>query len=262
MKTSEEMVMLRSVKDLFGYTIDGRDEYTIGKVKDFLFDESQWAIRYLVADTGSWMSSHKVLISPGHLLLPEVGVFPSSIPVNLTKAQVEECPPLAQDAPVSRRYEMAYARYHGQYPYWAGPEIWGTTAFPMASMPEPSGEEMLRYERELKDIESCHLRSAKEVIGYHIEGIDSGVGHVDDLIMDACSWTIQWMVIDTRNWLPGRKVLIAPEWIQAFEWEMRKARVKLTKEQIKNSPPFDPHAPINKGYGDQLYDYYGAITND
>lgn len=252
-------LILRSLHELFGYAIDGRDAYALGKAKDFLFDERTWTIRYLVADTGSWLSSHKVLISPQHLMLPEVGVFPSVLPVNLTKDEVEACPLLSEDAPVSRRYELAYARYHGQYPYWAGPDLWGPAAFPIAPPPQPTAEELERHERELEQIEDCHLRSAKEVMGYHIGAVDGSVGHVEDLIMDAQTWTIHWMIVDTRNWLPGRKVLIAPRWVRSFDWEVRKARVDLTVQQIKESPPFDPHEPINRGYGEQLYDYYGMV---
>ena len=55
--------MLRNVKDLRGYAIRGTDG-VIGKVDDFYFDDEDWFIRYLVVNTGSWLSGRKVLISP------------------------------------------------------------------------------------------------------------------------------------------------------------------------------------------------------
>src|SRR5687767_2340606 len=56
-------MMLRNIKDLRGYVIRAIDG-TIGKVDDFYFDDEDWGIRYLVVDTGSWLSGRKVLISP------------------------------------------------------------------------------------------------------------------------------------------------------------------------------------------------------
>jgi hypothetical protein len=46
--------MLRSIKRLFGDKLGGHDR-EIGHVKDFYFDDKHWAVRYVVADTGSWI---------------------------------------------------------------------------------------------------------------------------------------------------------------------------------------------------------------
>jgi hypothetical protein len=55
--------MLRSLNNLGGYAIVAIDG-PIGHVKDFYFDDEAWVIRYLSVDTGSWLSSRNVLISP------------------------------------------------------------------------------------------------------------------------------------------------------------------------------------------------------
>jgi stress response protein YsnF len=31
----------------------------------------------------------------------------------------------------------------------------------------------------------------------------------------------------------------------------------MTRDQIKNSPEFDPAAPVNRAYEERLFDYYG-----
>ena len=109
--------MLRSVKKLFEDKL-GASDGEIGHVKDFYFDDQNWAVRYLVADTGSWMPGRLVLISPhafgnlyqgGKVLL-----------VNLTRQQIENSPSIESHKPVSRQYEEEYHRYYGWPFYWRG----------------------------------------------------------------------------------------------------------------------------------------------
>jgi len=93
--------MLNKIKILKGYKLDSLDG-EIGKVKEFYFDYKYWTIRYLVADTGNWLSDRLVLISPNALLA--VNREEQNIAVNLTKKQIEDSPPLESDKPVSRQY--------------------------------------------------------------------------------------------------------------------------------------------------------------
>jgi hypothetical protein len=92
--------MLRTMNDLQDYAIRATDG-TIGQVKDFYFDDETWVIRYLVVDTGSWLSSRKVLISPIAISLPNWAE--KLLLVSITKDQVKNChrhcktaPPLAR----------------------------------------------------------------------------------------------------------------------------------------------------------------------
>ncbi len=101
------------------------------------------------------------------------------------------------------------------------------------------------------------LRSADEVMGYHIEALDDAIGHVEDFIVDDESWKLRYIVVDTRNWLPGRKVLVAPDWIDSIRWVDQMVAVSLSREEISESPEFDPTVPINREYETRLYDYYG-----
>jgi hypothetical protein len=102
-----------------------------------------------------------------------------------------------------------------------------------------------------------HLQSARDVMGYRIAATDGEIGHVDDFIVDDETWALRYMVVDTRNWLPGRKVLVATEWIREVRWTDASAVVDLTREAVRSSPEFDPAAPINREVEVQLYDYYG-----
>jgi len=102
--------MLSKAKTLTGYKLHSLDG-EIGKVKEFYFDDHHWTIRYLVADTGNWLTGRQVLISPYALVA--VSQEEQHIVINLTKKQIEDSPSLNSDRPVSRRFEEAYYGYYG-----------------------------------------------------------------------------------------------------------------------------------------------------
>lgn len=245
--------MLRSINELFNYHLEATDG-EIGRVKDFLFDDQFWTVRYMMADTNRWLPGRKVLISP--VSLGEPLWRSKAFPVRLSKDQIREAPGVETDAPVKRQYEKQLARYYGHTPYWTGPQVWGFFDTPIQAGVQAN---MVKEQLDsLKDEDDDnHLRSAREIIGYHIEATDGRVGHVEDFILDDEMWTLRYLVVDTRNWLPGRKVLITPMWVPLVEWFNRKVMVDLNSEEIKNSPPYDPNAPINREYEARLYDFYG-----
>lgn len=243
--------MLRSVNELLGYRLDAADD-VVGTVSNFLFDEDNWTIRWMVVDTGTWLPGRKVLISPIMLGTPDWNA--KLFPVNMTKEEVENAPGLGFDEPVSRQYERKYFDQYGWPYYWAGAGVWGTAPTPMAMI---SREDKSDTVPESPEVGDHVLRSVQEVLGYRIQATDDGVGHVEDFVVDDESWTIRYMVVDTRNWLPGRKVLVAPDWIEDMHWTDAKVSVRLTRAAIKESPRYDPATPINRGYEQRLYDYYG-----
>ena len=243
--------MLRSVKEIMNYVISAKDG-EIGRCKDFLFDDETWTIRYMVADTGKWLPGRKVLISPISLGNPEW--LRRRLSVELSKEQIESSPPLDEHAPVSRASEKKYFNYYYWPYYWTGGDTWGAVAYPP---PMPVQQPFLPEDTEDTDPEETHLRSVKEVTGYHIQAKDGEVGHVVDYIVDDETWTIRYMVVDTRNWLPGRKVLVAPPWIKTIDWGKRAVQVELTTKAVKESPEYDPSQPVNREYEIRLYDFYG-----
>jgi hypothetical protein len=252
--------MLRSIKDLTTYPIEALDG-TIGKAKDALFDDRFWTLRYLVTDTGKWLPGRKVLLSPQHLGKPEIGYSPHRFPVDLTKKQIEDSPKLEEDAPVSRQFETEFAKYYKYDLYWVSPGLSVNLGIPDGAASATSGkspEEQIRHAHKVQEIQSSHLRSAKEVMGYNINALDEEFGHVEDFIMEDDTWVLKYLVVDSRNWLPGKKFLIDLDWIRNIDWSERLASTRLTREQIESAPEFDPHEPINQDYLKNLYDYYGV----
>jgi hypothetical protein len=208
----------------------------------------------MVADTGRWLPGRKVLVSPVSLLPPDWQT--SRLKVDLTREQIENAPSLDKDAPVSRQYEQQWLdAYH--YPhYWDYSLAWGYGIKPLdllhANTPPP------RPNPETKAQDSDHiLRSTEELRNYRVQARDDEVGHVEDFIFDDETWAIRYLVIDTRNWLPGGKVLLAPGWFDSISWVQQEITTTLRSDAVKSSPKFDPAEPINRNYEKKLYDYYG-----
>ncbi|MGD2073888.1 MAG: PRC-barrel domain-containing protein [Gammaproteobacteria bacterium] len=242
--------MLRSVREIIGYRLLASDG-EIGTCTDFLFDDRDWVVRYMVADTRKWLPGRKVLISPASLGEPDWNS--RLFPVSLSRGQIRESPALDEHAPVSRQYERTYHEFLGYGLYWEGTGLWG-------AYPDPSGiVHPVPGASELPEPESGqgHLRSVNELHGYQVHSSDDEFGMVEDFVVDDHSWAIEWLVVDTRRWLPGRKVLVSPEWTESVDWVERRVDFAVTSEQIKNSPDYDPGAPINREYEANLYDFYG-----
>jgi len=243
--------MLRSANEVRGYVLQAADG-EIGRCRDFLFDEKQWTIRYMVADTGKWLPGRKVLISP--IALGEPDWTARGLPVQLSRAEIEEAPGLDADAPVSRQFELKYHAHYRWPPYWVGAGLWGAGEFPGPLYVQGLQGGTAPFDDEEAD---PFLRSVDELVGYRIQAADGPIGHVEDFILDDRNWTIRYLVVDTRNWLPGRKVLVAHRWVQSVAWNDRTVSAALSREEIRNSPEYDPSAPVNRQYEERLYDFYG-----
>jgi uncharacterized protein YrrD len=101
------------------------------------------------------------------------------------------------------------------------------------------------------------LRSTKKMAGYSIAASDGAIGHLDDFIIDDETWTIRYLVVDTRNWWPGKKVMLSPRWIKRLDWKKHKVEVGLSRAQIEDSPEYDDSSVIDRDYEERLYKHYG-----
>lgn len=244
--------MLRSTNGIKGYALKATDG-NIGKAKDFLFDDERWIVRYLVADTASWLIGRKVLISP--ISLGHANDRNKSIGVRLSKDQIKESPPLDSDKPVSRQYEEDYFRFFGWPVYWQGDYTWGQSSYPEDLYKDP--EKAVADEMINENENDSHLRSMNEVHNYHIKATDGEIGHVDDFVIDDDEWVVRYLIVDTRNFLPGRKVIISPQWTTGIDYSESIVSADMTKEEIKKSPEFKQEKPIDRDYEALIHDYYG-----
>jgi hypothetical protein len=105
-----------------------------------------------------------------------------------------------------------------------------------------------------------HLHSARNVIGYYVQAADDDVGHVEDFLVDDRTWAIRYIVADTRNWLPGRKVLLSPRWIKTVSWGDSRVYVDLLRAQVETAPQYDPDRPLGRDLESRLYEHYQRPT--
>lgn len=241
--------MQRSLRQIIGYSL-GANDGALGKVSDFLFDEARWTIRYIVADTGTWLPGRRVLLSPKDVRSADW--LKAVIYVNRTTDEIKNSPSLDADGPVSRQKETELSRYYGWPLYWM-PAVSGLEAGEVLRAPIGSTDDSMPAPA----TGDPNLRSVKEVTGYYVVARDGQMGHLEDFIADDESWAIRYVIIDTVNWWPGRKVVLSPEWITAIRWDTRRVHFDLDKEAIKGAPEYNAAQPINREYEEVLYDYYG-----
>lgn len=239
--------MLYKASSLTGYKLNGLDG-DIGKVKEFYFDDLYWMVRYLVADTGNWLTGRQVLVSPASLVA--VNQEEQSITIDLTKKQIEDSPSLETDKPVSRQFEEMHFGYYGLAAYWNDPNRLGL---------DPGKEQVHDntgvpiQERETWD---PNLRSMGDVAGFAIQALDGEIGHVEDFVIDDKTWALRYLVIDTRNWWPGKKVLVSPQWIKNVFWTDSIIFVNLLRDSIQNAPEYSEASPITRAFEAELHRHY------
>lgn len=243
--------MFQRLRQFIGMRIEASDG-EIGKITDIYFDDRSWAVRYLVIEAGSWFAERKVLISP--ISVSRIDWDTRTIAIDLTRRRVEASPPIDTDKPVSRQHEADFSNYYGFPYYWSGPSLWGATSNPAPITPIPPtrnapglfGESPL----DLK------LRSCAEVTGYGLRATDSTIGHLEDFMLDAQTWAIRYLVVDTRHWLPGKHVVIPPQWIKNVDWAQRVVDLDVSSALVKASPEFDPSSELSRAHETNLYRHY------
>jgi hypothetical protein len=247
---------LVQIGTLEGYRVEGSDG-VIGQVHDVRFDDHTWTVRYLVVDTGGWLSGRKLLVSPHSVR--GVDRPRHVIVAAVTREHVRSSPDIDTERPVSRRAEIGLLKYYGFPYYWTGRHRWGQRLYPkplavggaVDSEHEPRGD----------DLEATHLRSVREVRHYTIHATDGETGHVEDFLLDVRTWAIGYMIVDTRRWWPGLRVLLPPEWIDYVSWIERTVHVNLPRETIRGAPAWDPLRPVDRPYEASLHAYYGRLKH-
>ncbi|MBC8000964.1 MAG: PRC-barrel domain containing protein [Opitutaceae bacterium] len=226
--------MLRSIKQFYGSKL-GASDGEIGHVKDFYFDDQNWAIRYLVADTGSWLTGRQVLLTPHSL--GRLDGSGKTLRVNLTRKQIEDSPSIESHKPLSRQYEEEYYRYYGWPYYWQGDGLWGLSGFPILDLPaEPLAVASAEDRGALPERADAHLRSAQAVNGYHLKAIDGEIGHISDFMIDDESWAIRQLVIKTGHRLSGVEVEVPTGNVDRISYDQSSVFANLTGDAIKQSP--------------------------
>lgn len=221
--------MIHNTKELCGHKLSATDG-DIGRVKDFYFDDQSWAVRYVVADTGTWLSGREVLLAPR--CFGPLNPTEQQFSVKLTRKQIEDSPAIDTHLPVSRQIELEYYRHYG----WNG--YWETEAFRgMANVAPPLPPEAAesRPHHGHNQREDLHLRSVNALTGYAIEAKDGTLGKVNDFLVDTQSWLVRQIAVETGHWYSGKEILILPSEVTRISFDESKVFVNLTKADLEHT---------------------------
>jgi hypothetical protein len=241
--------MLRTLKYIYGFKIQTQNG-DIGRLSDLFFDQRIWTVRYLVVDTSTWLKDRLVLISPNSISKADWEA--ETIHLDLTTRQVENSPSITDDLPVSRQAELSLMKYYGWPDYWQ----------PMGvSIPESAILFSKKFALKKWDAKSKansennpYLRSSREVIGYRIFTTRGSSGRVCDYVIEDENWIIRYFVIKKNIW--GRKMLMAPSWIEKVNWAKERLEISIAPHLIKRAPVFKYNRNVSREQEIQLFDYF------
>lgn len=253
--------MLRSIIDLEDYRLQTAAG-NIGRLKDFTFDDKAWVIRYLVVDIGAWPKKHLVLISPIALGAPNW--LAKTIPVLLSKSQIQNSPPFDPQKPITKQHEIEHLSYYNYPYYWGGPSLWGKDIYPNRFSTGSGGFNAPPFELrvpEPPDMEDethaeHELHGGFDTMGIRVTSGDVDIGLVKDLLIDEDSWAIRYMVVNTGDWWPNQQVLIAPQWIGALNWVSKTISIQMSQAEVKTAPHCDPSVTIDRDLELALHAHY------
>ena len=249
--------MIISSKQLTHFSIHALDD-KVGGIRDILFDDETFTVRYLVADTNTWLPlSRKVVISP--ISVKQLDEDSESVHINMTVDTLKNSPSIDEHKPVSREYEENLFKYFGYGYYWIGPGAWGEFAHPNELVELQRAEES---ETETPKKSTNHLRAVGEVGGYEVATTTDNVGHISNFVIDTESWKIIMLVVDTNNWLPGGKHLaLLPSDIESIDWAAHSVVVNLSHDELVNRPEVESEKISEEGYVPMLCEQLNKTGN-
>jgi hypothetical protein len=271
----KEATMLRSLNELARYKVTAIDG-DVGSVADFLLDDracpvsdpspaadafrtepperarAAWAVRYLVVQTGGLFDRRRVLISP--ISFREVDAAAKRFHLALSVAKIKKSPDLDGARPISRRDEGEYFRYY-QYPYyWDYAGLWG-----MGMLPGMLATSVWREQEQPEETrDDGSLRSARALIGFHVEASDGRVGQVDELLIDDATYEVRYLVVNTGL---VHKLRLRPQWAERVNWDERMIYVGMPRQAISDRQDCSaPGATGNEGDSRVAREAAGAAT--
>jgi hypothetical protein len=207
----------------------------LGRPEDFYFDDRRWTVRYVVATAGRWRTRRRVLVPAAAVR----GLDPPRrrLRADLRRGWVAAASTPETDPPVSRQLEVELEECAGLVADWSQPLVL---------------ERATRAGRGDR-----HLRSAAEVAGYHLHTTDGQLGHVADFLVETDSWVIRYLIVTTRDWRPGKRVLLPPGWVTAVSWGDAAVDVDLDGATVAGAPAYVNRRPIDTEQELHLFAYYG-----
>ena len=259
--------MLFAVSGLIDCPVDASDG-EVGTVKDFLFDDKTWNIRWMAVQAGDWLPGRRrVFIHPSAIAPLEIPPKPSlpmmsspetlRVTVKLARAQIEAGPHAHEDDPVTKDMEGLLYDYYGWDPYW-GASYFGGSAMANAQSEIAAAAARRNADAQIPPLDGGdHLHSVTQFKGYTVHALDGDIGHVENLLADDVNWDIRYLVIATRNWWPGKVVQLSPYAVKDIDWFSEHVNMNVTRDQVKSAPAWDPLALVNEVTEEELHRHFG-----
>lgn len=246
--------MLHRMDKLIGLSIVASDG-EVGVIGDLYFDRRRWAIRYLAVETGDWLDSRTVLISP--MAIDSIDWDSGTVGVSLTREQVRGSPDIDTRQPILRSHEIIYFQYYGYPDYMDGPLLWGMTPNPTVpdlAPPPARGETVPGIVS--NGVDEQHLRPATNVRGWLLEASDDSIGHFEDFIFDSGSWAMRYLVVEAPNWWQSRHIVVPVQWVLRLDQDESRIYIDALREQISAAPEYKPALEMSRDYELQLFGHY------
>lgn len=222
----------------------------IGEVNDLYVEDRYWSVKYVVVDTSRWLPGRKVLLSPSSLFISGPADKPE-ISSHLTLQQIEESPSVSVDLPVSLQNEESLANYYGMTAFWATPDpVHYGFPYPDAFLhlrQDPADSTLAKEWHELATGRekrfNKHLHSLRDLSGYHLRSFKEegeAFGKVSDFVLDAGSWHVLDLVVNSHRWLPfGKQVTCSPLLVSGIQTEVQLIDVAQSKDTLLSREEFD-----------------------
>jgi hypothetical protein len=252
----KDEAMLWNASALNGYPIQATDG-TLGTVADLLYDESDWAIRWLVVDTGEWLSGRRVLLPVAVLGQPDPQSF--HLPVNLTMRQVEESPDVDDSEPPSKgigtRIREHYEILRGEDHFlWGGDDGHPPDVIPPDQPPQSATASPAELQGARRDV---IVRGISEIAGDLIEATDGDIGHAEDFLVDTALWQVRYLIVHTSSWWPGEKLLVSPLSINSIDWAQSVIHLDVSRQKVRSGPSYVATEAIDGAFEELFHTYYG-----
>jgi len=231
--------MLRPISLLRGYAINARND-PLGAVEDFLFDDRSWKLRWLVAETFTWLRERKILLH-----LSAVGQIDRGlhlIKVGLARTQVENSPAFERSLPVSRQMERQLYSYYNWDPTWSDWSCFDSGALPSPLDASAGG-----------GADNPHLRSTSLTTGCGLQAMDGNLGSLVDFLYDDADWSLRYLVVDARRWWSGKCLLISPYMIFEIDWTTSQLKLDVTRHQVRHGPEWSSSAIADRSFDACLF---------
>jgi hypothetical protein len=242
----KRLIKLNDIKTYDCEAADGE----IGSYEDMYFDDTYFAVRFLLINTQKWLQGRKILLSP--FTVGSIDEQNRLMYIELAQQQIKNSPPLGTNQTVSRHYEEKYFEYYDWPPYW------DTISWPSTLPLRASAVAASRLSREISPHYENHLHRASQILDCVVSVSEGIIGKLTNFVIDTHYWVIRYLEIDTHNRMNGTNTaLVTPTLILSINWPENRISVDISLDNLQNAPRYDANKPISRDYESRLLQYYG-----